>query len=270
MNLRMFPVQPNSSRRLRRGNSASVSEPLSRHSSYQEFSCETVSQGVSSELLYLSPSDQEMLIRQQAMDKIQQGQLTEAIELFTVLICYNPHNASNFNNRGLLYFQNGSLEKALTDYNRALGLNPRLGKVYNNRANCYATLGLLELAIADYETALDLDPLDIRARLNQGITFRQLDQYEDAIASHDLALQFAQLLASTDETTVPASVEGHLYAERGRAYHLLGDWNCAIADYYRALDRLPLAESSQTLVYRLRSQVKGWLDELLAPLKSEN
>jgi tetratricopeptide (TPR) repeat protein len=30
-------------------------------------------------------------------------------------------------------------------------------------------------------------------------------------------------------------LEGNIYAERGRTYELRGDWNCAIADYQKAL-----------------------------------
>jgi tetratricopeptide (TPR) repeat protein len=228
----------------------------------------TISQAAPDELLaYLSQSNQEALLRQRAMDHAQQGQIDEAIALFTLLIDYNPNSASNYNNRGLLYFRQGCPHLALADYNRALRLNSRLAKIYNNRANCFASLGKLESAIADYETAIDLDPTDIRSRLNQGITFRDLEVYDRAIESFDLALQFSQLLNSTDMPGVPVALEGHVYAERGRTYHVLGDWNCAIADYHRALARLPIADSVSGVSYRLRLQVNSWFDELLQPLQ---
>jgi tetratricopeptide (TPR) repeat protein len=217
------------------------------------------------ERVYLSPSDQEALLRQQAIDKAQQGCPEEAIDLFTFLIHYNPDSASNYNNRGLLQFQQGRPELALEDYNAALHLNPRLGKVYNNRANCFASLGDLEAAIADYETAINLDPTDIRARLNLGITFRELELYDRALESFDLALQIVQLLNSTELVGIPAALEGHIYAERGRLSHLIGDWNCAVADYHRALERLPLTDSPTESSYRLRSQVQDWLNSLLNP-----
>ncbi len=219
--------------------------------------------------VYLSPADREALLRQQAIDKAQQGHLEEAIDLFTFLIHYNPDSASNYNNRGLLQFQQGRADLALEDYNAAIRLNPKLGKVYNNRANCLANLGDLEAAIADYETAINLDPTDIRARLNQGITFRELELYDRALESFDLALQVSQLLNSTDIVGVPAALEGHIYAERGRLNHLNGDWNCAVADYHRALERLPLTGSATDSSYRLRFQVQSWLDSLLKPFSAE-
>ncbi|MBF2029192.1 MAG: tetratricopeptide repeat protein [Oscillatoriales cyanobacterium C42_A2020_001] len=279
MNLRMFPAPSNSSRRLRRATAYSGSyngqsdRALQIHNlalSELNNACQLVGGGLQkNRYAYLSQGDKEMLLRQQAMDKAQQGDLSQAIALFSQLIQYNPRSASNFNNRGLLHFRNGQLESSLADYNRALILNPRLAKVYNNRANCYAAMGNFQAAIADYETAIDLDPTDIRARLNLGITFRQIGLHDLALENFDLTLQFSQFLSATDTDGIPAALEGHLYAERGRAYHLMGDWNCAIGDYHRALARLPVSGSSNVSC-RLRSQVKGWLNDLLNPLMPES
>ncbi|MHC5827687.1 MAG: tetratricopeptide repeat protein, partial [Nostoc sp.] len=57
---------------------------------------------------------------------------------------------------------------------------------------------------------------------------------------------------------------GHIWAERGRTYHLWGDWNYAIADYRRALTQLPSIGNSKDITgYRLRLQLENWLNELL-------
>jgi hypothetical protein len=213
----------------------------------------------------LSQTDQERLLRRQALEVAQQGKYDEAIVLFDQLIGRNPVNASDFNNRGLLHFRNSNPERALADYNEALQLNPQLAKVYNNRANCYASLGQLAEAIADYETAIDLDPTNIHARINQGITFRDLEMYDQAIENFDLALRFNQILQGGSDSS--SFLEGHIYAERGRTHHLAGDWNCAVADYQRTLLGLsqtnPLTTSAS---YRLQLQVEAWLDKLLKPL----
>ncbi|HBE30313.1 MAG TPA: hypothetical protein DD990_02925, partial [Cyanobacteria bacterium UBA11368] len=64
-------------------------------------------------------------------------------------------------------------------------------------------------------------------------------------------------------------LKGHVYAERGRTYHLLGDWNWAIADYHRALNHLPQSNlSTANAAARLRQQVENWLNELLSPFQS--
>ena len=199
-------------------------------------------------------------IRQQALMAAQQGRFAAAIALFDHLIATHSQSAIDYNNRGLVHFQSGQPEKALADYERALQLNPRLANVYNNRANYYAAEGRLAEAIADYETALDLDPGNVRAWINQGITFRELEMYEQSVENFDFALRF--LLATADQSPLI----GHIYAERGRTAHLRGDWNCAIADYHRALEKLPQLDANHSdMSLRLRLQVVQWFSELLDP-----
>lgn len=190
-------------------------------------------------------------IRTLAHSNAKQGNYQEAIALLTQLIRRNPINAADYNNRGLIYFQSGQREKALADYNRALALDPELDSAYNNRGSYYAALGYMAEALTDYETALDLNPGNVRTWINQAITFREL-------GLHDLALE------NLDMALILGGLEEHIYAERGRSYHLRGDWNCAVGDYQRALRELSLSGSSS----RLRRKVKSWMDELLKPLSA--
>ncbi|WAL62398.1 tetratricopeptide repeat protein [Thermocoleostomius sinensis] len=199
----------------------------------------------------LSSAKQRALLRQQALTEAQQGNHTEAIVLFSHLIDCNPTSANDYSNRGLVYFQNGQADAALADYNRAIELNPRLDSAYNNRANYYAAQGQFLEAILDYDVALDLNPVNSRAWINQAITFRELEMYDRAIESLELALCLGKL-------------EGHIYAERGRTHHLQGDWNCAVADYRRALALLPESSTFQkNPSVRLRAQVERWLASLV-------
>ena len=209
--------------------------------------------------VWLDPVAQDRLLRQRALTDAKQGQYLEAIAGFTILIDRNPDNATDYNNRGLVHFQCGHLEAAIADYNQAIYLNPKLARAYNNRANYYAAQGLPEAAIADYEMAIDLDPTNVRAWLNQGITFRDLKLYSQAIENFEHALQIKELLSSKLEDN--GLLEAHLYSARGRAHHLSGDWNYAIADYRRALDRVPESEISGK---RVRSQTSKWMQELTA------
>jgi tetratricopeptide (TPR) repeat protein len=197
--------------------------------------------------------DPDQQLRQQAIAAAQQGYYAVAIDLLSDLLVRSPQNATDYNNRGLVYFQSGQLDQAIADYNRALELNPNLASVYNNRANYYAAQGDLLKAIADYEIALDLNPGNTRAWINQGITLRDLGLYHQALENFDIALRLGQLA-------------GHIHAERGRTWHLLGDWNCAIADYQKALTYLP--SNSTASAARLTCQVEMWLNELLSPLQN--
>ena len=204
------------------------------------------------QVVSLSRTEQEVILRQRALLKTQHGNHTEAIDIFSELISRSPNNASHYSNRGLVYFSNGETEAALTDYNHAIALNPRLDSAYNNRANYYAAQSLYLEAILDYDVALDLNPANVRAWINQGITFREVEMHDRALESFEMALCLGKL-------------EGHIYAERGRTYHLRGDWNCAVGEYHRALGRLSQPRSEASAL-RLYLQVESWLDELLSPL----
>jgi tetratricopeptide (TPR) repeat protein len=205
-------------------------------------------------LASIAESDSEL--RRQAQAKAQQGDYAEAISVLSQLIDRHPHDAVNYNNRGLVYFQSNQLDRANADYNTAIQLNPQLASAYNNRANYHAACKCLEAAIADYDRAIDLNPSYVRAWINRAITLRDLGKYEQAVEDLDIAEVLGQL-------------EGHVYAERGRTYHLWGDWNCAIADYRRALNHPPQnSHSNFELAERLRLQVETWLDQLLTPLQA--
>ncbi|MEO1522403.1 MAG: tetratricopeptide repeat protein [Cyanobacteria bacterium J06633_2] len=197
-------------------------------------------------------------LRQQALNEARNGNHENAIALFDELVSREPSNASHYNNRGLVYFQMSELDRAIADYNKAIKLNPELDSAYNNRANYYACKGQLLSAILDYDVAINLNPGNVRAWINQGITFRELHMFERSVECFDTALNFHR-------------IEGNIYAERGRTYHLWGDWNMAIADYNRAVERIPFsADELASASGRLRLQVELWIDDLLDPLDPES
>ena len=192
----------------------------------------------------------EQYLRTSVKEKASEGNYAVAISLLDELIALCPDNAADYNNRGLMYFRNNQVIEALCDLSQALRINPCLDSAYNNRANCYAAQGDLPEAIADYDLALDLNPANLRAWINQGITFRELELYDLALENFDIALIIGNALKE------------RIYAERGRTYHLRGDWNCAVGDYYKALDILVTKPS----LAKHEKKVIGWLDKLLAPI----
>lgn len=197
------------------------------------------------------PEISNQALRAEIKEKAAQGNYTSAIALLDQLITRHPDNAIDYNNRGLMYFKNGDYKQAMADFNQAIILNPHLDRAYNNRANCQAMQGNLVEALDDYEIALDLNPYNQRVWINQGITLRELGDYELALETLEVALIMGQ------------THQGRIYAERGYTYHVRGDWNCAIADYYRALCALPEGDHYQ-------QKVEGWLHQLLSPLECLN
>lgn len=197
-----------------------------------------------------SGASSETEIRSYIEETMSQGDYAVAISLIDELIARHPESAINYNNRGLMYFRNNQLPEALKDLTHALEINPRLDSAYNNRANCHAARGDLIAAVSDYDEALDINPANFRALINQGITFRDLSFYDLALENFDIAL------------IVGSGLQERIYGERGRTYHLRGDWNCAVADYQSALKLL----SEQLSLDNYRVKVQAWLDELLHPL----
>jgi tetratricopeptide (TPR) repeat protein len=189
-------------------------------------------------------------VRRRVSQAVDQGDFIRAIALLNRLITQFPANAEDYNNRGLVHFWQGAFHKAVLDFNRAIALNPDLPAAYNNRANYYAAKGAKESALEDYERTIDLDPFHVRARINRAITLRELGRYDLALDGFEEALLFRQKA-------------GEIYAERGRTYHLRGDWNCAIADYYRAIAVFDRSSSeTSTPLPRLQRQIMVWLQEL--------
>jgi len=81
-------------------------------------------------------------------------------------------------------------------------------------------------ALTDYDKALDLNPSYVMS-VDQRY-YSDLGQYDQAI--ENLTLRDAR-----------PTKRSHLRGTRP-AYHLWGDWNCAISDYRRALTQLPLGK----------------------------
>lgn len=176
--------------------------------------------------------------------KAEQEDHRAAIALLNQLIIRHPNSAIDYNNRGLMYCKQGDCFRAIEDFEQAIVLNPHLDQAYNNRGNCQAKFGNLVKALEDYETAIDLNPYNQKAWINKGITLRELGWYDLALETFDFAL------------IVQQTFQGRIYGERGYTYHWRGDWNCAIADYRRAL--LDLSQGDQ---YKLK--VQQWLSQLL-------
>jgi tetratricopeptide (TPR) repeat protein len=71
---------------------------------------------------------------------------------FTKAIEINPHDADNYNNRGIAYRANIQIDRAIEDYSKAIEINPRDANAYYNRGAAYRAKNNIDLAIADYSS----------------------------------------------------------------------------------------------------------------------
>jgi len=198
---------------------------------------------------WLSNTDANLLLRKRAEREAKQKNYAAAIQIFNQLTAYEPENANNFANRGLVHYNLKHYDQALQDYDRAIELNPALDRAFSNRANLYATQHNWVEAISDYDQAIDLNPLNLRARLNQAITLREMGDYEEALSCLEIAIFFRPESAT-------------LYAERGRTYQLQGEWNCAITNYTTARMLSATAAPDLTDPIRLNNRVLVWMKSL--------
>jgi tetratricopeptide (TPR) repeat protein len=183
-----------------------------------------------------------------------QGNYLTAIKLLNRLIENDPHRCEYYSNRGLMRHYCHQWVLAIADYDHALRLDPNADRIYNNRANCYAAQGHWHQALADYDRCIDLNPCNIKARINQAITLRDMGQYNEALANLDTAL----LLGAAKPF-----IKALIYLERGRIFHLNGDWNCAMSDYRKALHE-SLAHPPTLTFCHLQHRIQEFRDELLA------
>ena len=88
----------------------------------------------------------------------QQGNLDEAIRLFSKTLSLQPDNALAANNLGNAFQQLLKLEEAIEAFNKALSLKPDYPEAYNNMGNALKEQGKLEEAIEAFNKALSLKP----------------------------------------------------------------------------------------------------------------
>jgi len=109
------------------------------------------------------PAPQEL---DQAVARHREGNLEEAIRLYSAAILKSPRCAKAFNWRGSAYDDHGELNKALKDLNQAIAISPNYSDAFNNRGEVYRKQGKISRARADYIKALQLEPGFTEAREN--------------------------------------------------------------------------------------------------------
>ena len=125
---------------------------------------------------------------QQAQSLQQQGQLEQAIELYSRCVESAPEQAEPYYKRANSLNALGQLEPALEDYDRAIGRNPSYTYAHCNRGTVLERLGRWDDALASYDRALELDPKDALTHYNRGSVLKNLRRYREALASYDSAI----------------------------------------------------------------------------------
>ena len=159
---------------------------------------------------------------QQAQGMQQQGQLEQAVDLYTKCVERAPGRPEAYYKRANALNGLGRLEPALADYGRAISLNPDYTYAFCNRGSVLERLGRRDEALASYDRALELDPKDALAHYNRGSVLRDLRRYEEAYRSYEAAIGIN-----------PDFAEAHV--NRGNMLQELGRHQGASESYARAI-----------------------------------
>ena len=197
---------------------------------------------------------------------------TLSVSLPTAVAADNePSTADQFYSRGYAR-QKKDPQGALADFNRAIDLELFHANTLWARASLYADLKRFEEAVADYTTYLEVQPGDYSALFNRGLYRGYLKQYELSVADYEDILDGDVDLSRFGGTKDQALAHAHHYRgkvylydlkqprkaisdfdaclrldpttemvryRRGTAWHEVGEYASAEADYQEALKADP-------------------------------
>ncbi len=173
-------------------------------------------------LLLITACAERLSDHDRGLRELDNGNLQEAIVLFTSSIEKNTDLVSSFNHRGLSYLYLGEFDQSVTDFSSALELEQD-PIVFHNRALAYKELGHPECAFADLDMAGRLNETDLELFLSTGYAMLDLGFLEQSESVFNKAIN-----------VYPTSMEA--YNGRGNARIELGDIAGAEADWDKAVE----------------------------------
>ena len=190
----------------------------------------------------------------------QAGNLTEAEQLYNLVLAGDKKQFDALHMLAVLYAQRGNFENSARLFRDASQIKPDHAPCHYNHGNVLIELGQFEQAIACYDRALAIAPGYIEAHFNRGNALLRSGRFADALASFDGALRlnpnvaeihssrgnalrelkrFDDALASFDKALLLRPNEAAFHANRGNALHELGRVDEAIASFDKALAAKP-------------------------------
>lgn len=161
-----------------------------------------------------------------AKERVREGRLEDAKELYLELVEEDPDNVRALNNLGVLLDEMGDPEGAVRRLRSARRLDPRNMEVLGNLGAALAALGLYSEAETELRHASRLDPTNLEIRANVGILLFRRGLYEQAAA------ELESVCAGRPDDGLP-------FYYRGEALNRLGRVDEAIEALERVTELLP-------------------------------
>ncbi len=178
----------------------------------------------------------------------EQGQLSEAAELYRLLLEADPDDADALHLGGLLAHQRGDSEAGIRAIRRAIEVAGEHPATLGNLGNVLLESGDPNAAVSAFEGALALDPDQPTVAERLATALKRLGRLNDAVEQYRRAVQ----LASTAE--LPAPLQGRLQTNLGIALLDHGETEAALVSLRMAVDTAPdLAVAHNNLGVGLRA-----------------
>lgn len=130
--------------------------------------------------------------------------------------------SGNDSSQGDQFLSNQQYEQAVAAYSEVLATDAKNTNVLYKRGRAYEAMGNLDEAEKDFKSAFDLDQRNIQVLMSLSNIYQKKKDNE-------MALQYASYA-----TQIPGAPAMAFFL-KGRAYHLLGNTESAMADYNTAI-----------------------------------
>ena len=110
-----------------------------------------------------------------------QGDFQAARERYSKAIEEGDALADSYCNLGILEFQDGNLTKAIDYFTLSLKNDPRHFEAHYNLANLYGEVGNFSLAKVHYQVSIEIEPSFPNSYFNLGLTLAMNKEFKEAI-----------------------------------------------------------------------------------------
>ena len=162
-------------------------------------------------------------------------------------IAIYPQNPSSYYNLGLVYQDLENFEGAVKEYRRAIQLEPDYAEAYFNLGVSLSYLRRLNEALESFDRAISINPNDPEIHSNRGIIFKELRRFEEALECYNRALKLDSNMAE-------------VYSYRGAVNKSLKRYKDALIDIREALKLKPDMKYILSSFIQCKSKICDWSD----------
>lgn len=130
----------------------------------------------------------------QAIHAHNQGNLDEAIEIYTKILEATPETEKNIiavitKHRGMAYFSNNNFEAALTDFDISLKNDPKAFRTYYYKGIVYAIQKKYKEAVECYSESLKINSFQAHTNFRRAMAYYELQEYEKSMNDLNTAIK---------------------------------------------------------------------------------